>query len=456
MVGKLKELPEGDLQHRQKAAEKAFLNLGITFNVYGDTQGSEKIFPFDIIPRLIEKNEWNVVEKGLKQRIIALNLFINDIYNDQKILKDKVIDPELVLSASTFRKQCLGFKPSKGIWCNITGTDLVRGDNGQLYVLEDNLRCPSGVSYVLENRQILKRTFHQFFETLDVQPVDDYPSKLLDMLQYISPNETDSITVALLTPGIYNSAYFEHTFLARQMGIELVEGSDLIIKDNFLYMRTTKGLQRIDVLYRRIDDDFLDPFEFRQDSMIGIPGIMKAYKSGRLAMSNAPGTGVADDKAIYTYVPEIIKYYLNEDPIIPNVPTFVCANETEKNHVLANIENMVVKTVDASGGYGMLIGPKASKQEISEFANKIRENPRKFIAQPVVNLSRVPVIVENNFEGRHVDLRPYIVYGRDIYVTPGGLTRVALIKDSLVVNSSQGGGSKDTWVVSEKETMDGI
>jgi len=424
------------------------LNLGITFNVYGSSDGKEKIFPFDIIPRVIDVEEWKMVEKGLKQRIYALNLFIDDIYNEQKIIKDKVIDEELIKSSSTFREQCRFMKPSKGIWCHITGSDLIRDKDGRFYVLEDNLRCPSGISYVLENRQITKRTFPQIFESLNVLPVDDYPSKLIDMLQYIAPNGASEPTIALLTPGVYNSAYFEHSFLARQMGIELVEGKDLVAKDDFLYMRTTKGLKRIDVLYRRIDDDFLDPYSFREDSLLGVPGIFDIYKKGNLSLANAPGTGIADDKAIYAYVPKIIKYYLGEEAIIPNVPTYLCSDPIEQEYAIKNMENLVIKAVDESGGYGMLIGSDSTKKDREEFARRIKANPRKYIAQPIVSLSRVPIIVDNEFEGRHVDYRPYIVYGEDIYVLPGGLSRVALNKGSLVVNSSQGGGSKDTWIVS--------
>ncbi|MFA6989194.1 MAG: circularly permuted type 2 ATP-grasp protein [Candidatus Gastranaerophilaceae bacterium] len=448
IIDKINDLPDDSLVRKQAAAEKALLSLGITFNVYGHSDGKEKIFPFDIIPRIIDIKEWQILEKGLKQRIFALNLFINDIYNDQKIIKDKIIDEELIKSSSTFRKQCIGFKPPKGIWCHITGTDLVRNDDGKFYILEDNMRCPSGISYVMENRQITKRTFPQLFDYMKVAPVSNYPSKLIDMLQYIVAGKVDNPTIAFLTPGVYNSAYFEHSFLARQMGIELVEGSDLVVKNDFLYMRTTKGLKKIDVLYRRIDDDFIDPDVFRKDSMLGVSGIFDIYKKGNLAFANAPGTGIADDKAIYAYVPKIIKYYLGEDAIIPNVPTYLCSNEKDKEYVLNNMDKLVIKAVDESGGYGMLMGTSSTQQQRDEFKNRIKANPRKYIAQPTLNLSRVPTIINNKFEGRHVDYRPYIIYGEDIYVLPGGLTRVALNKNSLVVNSSQGGGSKDTWVVS--------
>lgn len=436
------------MKRKQIAAEKALLNLGITFNVYGHNDGTEKIFPFDIIPRIIDIKEWKVIEKGLKQRIRAINLFLDDIYNEQKILKDKIIDEDLIKSSSSFRPECIGLKPPKDIWCHITGTDLVRGADGQFYVLEDNLRCPSGISYVLENRQITKRTFPQLFGSLKVAPVSDYPSRLIDMLQYISPEKRNSPTIAVLTPGVYNSAYFEHSFLARQMGIELVEGRDLVVEGDYLYMQTTKGLKKIDVLYRRIDDDFLDPRTFRADSALGVAGLMNVYKKGNVVLANAPGTGIADDKAIYAYVPDMIKYYLGEEAIIPNVPTYICSKDKDRDYVVNNLENLVVKAVDESGGYGMLIGTKSTQEERDDFRERILTNPRKYIAQPVLSLSRVPTIIDDNLEGRHVDYRPYVIYGEDIYVLPGGLTRVALTKGSLVVNSSQGGGSKDTWVVS--------
>jgi uncharacterized circularly permuted ATP-grasp superfamily protein len=447
---KIESLSDGELLQRQQAAERALLHMGITFNVYGDSAGAERIFPFDIIPRIVESAEWQWIERGLKQRVYALNLFINDIYHQQKIIKDKVIPEGLILSARSFRQACVGLNPPRGIWCHITGTDLVRDSDGQIYVLEDNLRCPSGVSYVLENRQIMKRTFPQVFEASRVRPVDDYPSHLLDMLQYLSHDYVQAPTVAVLTPGIYNSAYFEHSFLAQQMGVELVEGRDLVVADGLVQMRTTKGLERVDVLYRRIDDDFLDPRVFRPDSMLGVPGLMEVYKAGRVALANAPGTGVADDKVLYAYVPKIIKYYLDEESVIPNVPTYVCWEEKELAYVLTHLDQLVVKAANESGGYGMLVGPHATATQREQFARLIQANPRNYIAQPTLALSRVPVIVADHFEGRHVDLRPYILYGKDIYVLPGGLTRVALKKGSLVVNSSQGGGSKDTWVLYEK------
>lgn len=447
LVDKIESLPKGDLQLRQKAAEALLLKMGITFNVYGQDQGAEKIFPFDLIPRIISDADWQQLEAGLKQRIFALNEFLQDIYNDKKILKDNIIPKELVLSSKTYRKEFEGFTPPKGIWCHITGTDLIRGADGCFYVLEDNLRCPSGVSYVLENRQVLKRTFPSVFEKSRVRPVDDYPGKLMEMLEYLAPDGIESPTIGVLTPGIYNSAYFEHSFLSQQMGVELVEGRDLIVSDGYVHMLTTKGLKRIDVLYRRIDDDFIDPTVFRPDSLLGVKGLIEVYKKGRIAMANAPGTGIADDKVIYAYVPDIIKYYMNEDPILPNVPTYICERKKDRDYVLAHLDELVVKAANESGGYGMLIGPHATVQERQEFAKLIEAEPRNYIAQPTISLSRVPTIVGDRLEGRHVDLRPYVVFGEDIYVQPGGLTRVALKKGSLVVNSSQGGGSKDTWVL---------
>jgi uncharacterized circularly permuted ATP-grasp superfamily protein len=447
LVDKIESLPEGDLNFRQKAAEAMLMRMGITFTVYGREDGTEKIFPFDIIPRIVDNRDWARIENGLKQRIFALNAFIQDIYNEKKILKDKVVPEALIYSSKTYRKACEGFTPPRGIWCHVTGTDLVRDGDGRFYVLEDNLRCPSGVSYVLENRQVLKRTFPQVFEASNVRPVDDYPSKLLEMLRHLVPDNVQSPTIGVLTPGIYNSAYFEHSFLAQQMGVELVEGQDLVVSDGFLHMLTTKGLKKVDVIYRRLDDDFLDPKVFRPDSVLGVPGLMKVYQSGRLALANAPGTGIADDKVVYAYVPEIIKYYTGSDPVLPNVPTYICGDPRQMAYVLDHLDQLVVKAANESGGYGMLVGPHATREEIADFALRIQENPRNYMAQPTLALSRVPTIVGDRIEGRHVDLRPYILFGDDIYVLPGGLTRVALEKGSLVVNSSQGGGSKDTWVL---------
>jgi uncharacterized circularly permuted ATP-grasp superfamily protein len=435
------------LNYLQHSTDRAQLSLGMTFNVYSDTQGIERILHLDIIPRIINGKDWDYLERGLRQRIIALNLFLDDLYSDRKVLKDKVIPEELILSSATYLEQCIGLKPPENIWSHIAGTDLIRGDDGGFYVLEDNLRCPSGVSYMLENREILKRTFPELFEKLNVRTVYDYSHHLRDMLESLSP--VSPVNIAVLTPGIYNSAYFEHAYLAQQMGAELVEGRDLIVKDDFVYMITTKGLQRVDVIYRRVDDDFLDPLVFRKDSMLGTPGLFNAYKKGNVVLVNAPGTGVADDKAVYAYIPRIIKYYLGEEVILPNVQTYICAEEQDRQYVLENMDKLVVKQTDASGGYGMLIGPKSTKAEQAEFINKIKKSPRKYIAQPTINLSRVPTLTEKGIEGRHVDLRPYILYGKELKIIPGALTRVALNKGSLVVNSSQGGGSKDTWVLDE-------
>lgn len=447
IVEAINQLPINELKKRQKAAEVALFKLGITFNVYSDNKGQEKIFPFDIIPRIIQAKEWEVVNAGLKQRIHALNLFISDIYNERKILKDKVIPEDLVLGADSFRKQVVGFKPYKDIWIHVTGTDLIRDEKGDFFVLEDNLRCPSGVSYVLENRDVLKKNFPKAFKTMKVQPVHDYPEKLLDTLVNMSPK--DNPLVVVLTPGSYNSAYFEHAFLAQQMGVLLVEGRDLVVQNNLVKVRTTKGFETVDVIYRRIDDDFIDPKAFKADSLLGVPGIMDIYLKGNVILANAVGTGIADDKAIYAYTPEIIKYYLGEDPILPIVQTFLCSDPKQLQYVLENLDKLVVKAVNLSGGYGMLIGPMSTKKEQIEFAELIKASPRDYIAQPTISLSRAPVICGNKFAGRHVDLRPYILYGKSISVMPGGLTRVALKPGSLVVNSSQGGGSKDTWVLSK-------
>jgi len=452
LIDRLKELKHSDIVRRQEAADRLMLRMGITFNVYGAEEGAERIIPFDILPRIITNSEWKILDEGLKQRITALNLFLDDIYNEQKILKDKAIPKHVIMSAKSYRPECEGLKPPKGIWCHITGTDLVRSDDGQIYVLEDNLRCPSGVSYVLQNRQLMKQTFPQLFDRVKVKPVDEYPSYLLDSLEFLLEDRSHDPTVAVLTPGMYNSAYFEQSFLAQQMGVPLVEGRDLVVHDSFVYMRTTQGFEKVDVLYRRIDDDFLDPKTFRKDSMLGVPGLMDVYRKGNIALANAPGTGIADDKVVYAYVPAIIKYYLGEDPIIPNVPTYVCWDETQMQHVIENIGDLVVKPANESGGYGMLIGPHSTKEEQEEFRKLIKANPRNYIAQPTLKLSRVPVIIDDHLEGRHVDLRPFIVCGREIHCLPGGLTRVAMKKGSLVVNSSQGGGCKDTWVLEDENS----
>lgn len=434
------------LNQLQFSADKAQMAMGMTFNVYHDKEGVEKILHLDILPRIIPGNDWQKINDGLKQRITALNLFLQDIYNEQKILKDKVVPADLILGSKDFLKPCIGLTPPKGIWCHITGTDLVRDNNGEFYILEDNLRCPSGVSYMLESREIIKSAFPNLFNKLGVRPVSDYPTKLLDMLQFLS--DKPKPVIGVLTPGVYNSAYFEHSYLAQQMGAELVSGMDLLVQDKKVYMQTTKGLEQIDVLYRRLDDTFLDPRAFNPNSMLGVPGLFDAYKAGNIALANAPGTGVADDKAVYAYVPKIIKYYLDQDPILHNVPTFLCREEKDRAHVLENISDLVVKETNAAGGYGMMIGPKVDAEEHEKFRQLVKKNPNNYIAQPTLSLSTVPSLVDHKtIEGRHVDLRPYVLYGKEVEVIPGALTRVALKKGSLVVNSSQGGGSKDTWVL---------
>lgn len=444
----LNQLPDGELERRQQAAELALLHMGITFGVSGDEEGAERIFPFDVIPRIVSSDDFDLIERGLRQRIYALNQFIDDVYHDQKILQDKVIPEFVIRSARSFLPELVGLDPPRGIWCHVTGTDLVRDRDGQFYVLEDNLRCPSGVSYVLENRQVLKRTFPQVFEASRVRPVDDYPNRLLETLVFLAPEGVPTPTVVVLTPGPFNSAYFEHSFLAQQMGVELVEGRDLVVVDGWVHMRTTNGLQRVDVIYRRVNDEYLDPTVFLADSLLGVPGLMEVYRAGRVALANAPGTGVADDKVVYAYVPDIIRYYTGEDAILPNVPTYVCWEADQRRYVRKHIHELVVKVANEAGGYGMLVGPHATEEEHEEFAEKIEGDPRNYIAQPTIALSRAPVIVDGRPTGRHVDLRPFILYGEDVYVLPGGLTRVALRPGSLVVNSSQGGGSKDTWVLS--------
>ncbi len=445
LKNKFENLTHQDLNNRQLATERALLSMGITFNVYSEGEGSERIMPIDIIPRILVNAEWMWLEKGLKQRIKALNMFIHDVYNEQNILNDGVVPRELIESSKCFLRPCIGITPPKGIWCHITGTDLIKGDDGQFMVLEDNLRCPSGVSYMLENRELSKQIFPDVLARTGVKPISDYASRLLNMLQNLA--DRPNPTIAVLTPGIYNSAYFEHSYLAQQMGVELVDARDLVVSDGYVKMRTTKGLQIVDVIYRRIDDTYLDKEAFNPDSLIGIPGIFEVYKKGRVALANAPGTGVADDKVVYAYVPQIIKYYLGEDAIIPNVKTYICSDKGDRDYVLENIQHLVVKEANEAGGYGMLIGPKADAAEHDIFRKKIIDNPRNYIAQPTISLSRMPCMIGDHAEGRHVDLRPYILYGEEISVIPGGLTRVALRKGSLVVNSSQGGGGKDTWVL---------
>lgn len=442
---RVEQLTKEEFMRRQISAERALMAMGITFNVYSENEGTERIMPVDIIPRIVSAQEWEKMEKGLIQRITALNLFLADIYSDQKIIKDGIIPKEVIYSSKNFLAPCMGIKPPKNIWIHITGTDLIRGNHGEYMVLEDNLRCPSGVSYMMENRELLKQTFPEVVAKTQIRPIADYPHKLLQMLRFIS--DRPEPTVVVLTPGIYNSAYFEHSYLAQQMGVELVDARDLVVHEGYVKMRTTKGFKIVDVIYRRIDDTFLDPKTFNPDSLIGIPGIFDVYKKGKVALANAPGTGVADDKVIYAYVPRMIKYYLGEDPIIDNVKTYICSEPDDLKFVLENIGDLVVKEANEAGGYGMLIGPKSTKEEQENFKKYILANPRNYIAQPTISLSRVPCLIDDHAEGRHVDLRPYILYGDGVNVMPGGLTRVALRKGSLVVNSSQGGGSKDTWVL---------
>ena len=449
VVGSVGTLDSRDFARKQQSADVAFLKQGVTFTVYGDNQGTERIFPFDLMPRIIPAKEWDVIERGLVQRLTALNMFLHDIYHEQKILKERVIPPHYILGAKHFRREFMGVDVPKGVYVHICGTDLIRDRGGNYLVLEDNLRCPSGASYMLENRAALKRAFPRFYQSSKVKSLETYPRDLLKVLQYVSPPNlnADLPNVVLLTPGVYNSAYFEHAFLARQMGIPIVEGRDLLVRDAKVYMRTTEGLMPVDVIYRRIDDDFLDPSVFRPDSLLGVPGLVNAYRSGNVSLANSIGTGIADDKVIYYFVPRIIKYYLGEDPILQNVETFLASEPQDRAYILDNLSKLVVKSANEAGGYGMLMGPWATAEEIEEFRVNIIANPRNFIAQPPISLSRHPTWVGEGFEGRHVDLRPYILFGEKITVTPGGLTRVALRKGSLVVNSSQGGGSKDTWVL---------
>ncbi len=440
-------LPPDEVQRRKQAADLSFLNQGITFTVYGRNEGTERIFPYDLLPRIITAAEWARVEKGLAQRITALNLFLKDIYNEGRILKDGVVPRELVYTCPQFRRQMMGLQVPRNVYVAICGTDLIRMENGDFVVLEDNLRVPSGVSYMLTNRRVMKRIFPQLFRSYNVRPIENYTQVLLSTLRSLAPEGRPEPNIVLLSPGVFNSAYFEHAYLARQMGIELVEGRDMVVHDNVCYMRTTNGLSRVDVIYRRVDDDFIDPMAFRGDSILGVAGLFNAYRAGNVTLANAFGTGVADDKALYAFVPDIIKYYLGEDPILNNVKTYLCMIEKERNYVLANLDKLVVKAVGESGGYGMLIGPHASVEERAQFAEKIRGNPRNYIAQPTISFSRAPCLIGDELEPRHVDLRPYVLYGDKVTIVPGGLTRVALTKGSLVVNSSQGGGSKDTWVL---------
>ncbi len=449
---RLLDTPVEEMRRRKQAADLAFLHQGITFTVYGRDEGIEKIFPNDLLPRIITQGEWTKIERGLAQRIVALNLFLKDIYHEGKILNDGIVPREMIYSCKHYRRQMKGLDVPRDVYITVVGTDLIRHPDGRYLVLEDNLRVPSGVSYMLTGRQVMKRVFPELFQACRVKPIEEYPQALLQTLRNLAPHGRMDPTIVLLTPGVFNSAYFEHTYLARQMGIELVEGRDLVVNDNVLYMRTTAGLRRVDVIYRRIDDDFIDPLAFRPDSILGVPGLFNVYRAGNITLCNALGNGIADDKAVYAYVPAIIKYYLNEDPILDNVETFLCSNPAQMDYVLQNLDKLVVKAVGESGGYGMLIGPHSTKEQQEEFRRKIIDDPRNYIAQPTLMLSRAPCYIDGQVEARHIDLRPYILYdGKKVTTVPGGLTRVALRKGSLVVNSSQGGGSKDTWVLHDKE-----
>ena len=444
----LAALSNEEITERKTAAEIAIRAMGITFTVYDDGAHIDREWPFDIVPRLILKREWDEVARGLKQRVRALNAFIDDVYHHRRALHDGVVPANYVLESREYRSRCAGIDPPHGIWAHVCGSDLVRDEAGKLFVLEDNLRVPSGVSYMLENRAVMKRVFPELFEHYVIHPVDDYPERLAACLRSLSPRDSRSPRIAVLTPGIYNSAYFEHAYLAQEMAADLVEGSDLVVgDDDCVYMKTIQGLVRVDVIYRRIDDLFLDPKAFEADSMLGVPGLMRAWQSGNVALANAPGCGVADDKVIYTYVPDMIRYFLGEEPILANVPSYRCVEKDHRDYVLDNLKDLVVKPANESGGYGMLIGPQSTEVQREEFTRAIRANPRNYMAQPMLKLSAAPTLAGNVLEPRHLDLRPFVLSGKDVYVTTGGLTRVALRKGSTVVNSSQGGGSKDTWVV---------
>jgi uncharacterized circularly permuted ATP-grasp superfamily protein len=448
---RFKEMERDEFERKRELAASTFLSQGVTFTVYNDDQGTERIFPFDLVPRIIPAEEWELIERGLVQRITALNLFLHDIYHTQNILRDGIIPKQIVWEAAHFRPEFMHFDVPRNIYIHICGTDLIRDEKGAYLVLEDNARCPSGVSYVIENRQTMKRTFPSLLAQYRVRPVEDYSQELLNVLRYIAPGGKSEPTVVLLTPGVYNSAYFEHSFLARSMGIEIVEGRDLVAQGGKVFMRTTMGLKPVDVIYRRINDDFLDPLVFRKDSGLGVPGLVEAYRDGNVSLANSIGTGIADDKAVYHFVPKMIRYYLSEDPILPNVPTYLAAVKEDLAYILEHIPELVIKAVNESGGYGMLIGPQATKAECERFREKVRKHPRNYIAQPVVPLSRAPAFCDETMQGRHVDLRPFVLFGEKVTIVPGGLTRVALRAGSLVVNSSQGGGSKDTWILEEDE-----
>jgi uncharacterized circularly permuted ATP-grasp superfamily protein len=445
----LRTIDIAEFRHRVDLVNAVLLQRGVTFTVYSDSRGTERILPFDLIPRIVPGNEWSTIKRGIAQRVMALNAFLGDVYGPQRIMREGRISAEMVFSSKFFNREMIGVRVPRDIYIHVSGVDLIRGDDGTYYVLEDNLRTPSGISYVLENRDVLKRSFPRLFENYAPRPVDDYPRRLLDALRHSAPAGVSDPTVVLLTPGIYNSAYFEHTVLARRMGIELVEGSDLLVHENVVFMKTTKGLERVDVIYRRIDDDFLDPLVFKADSSLGVAGLMNAYRAGAVTIANAVGTGVADDKAIYPFVPEIIRFYLGEEPILPNVPTYDCTDDLQRRHVVSHLDELVVKNTNQSGGYGMLMGPSASVIERAQFKEAIEANPRDFIAQPIIPLSTHPTVVGETLAPRHIDLRPFVLMNEEVDVPPTALTRVALIEGSLVVNSSQGGGSKDTWILDD-------
>ncbi|WP_298610485.1 circularly permuted type 2 ATP-grasp protein [uncultured Thiothrix sp.] len=450
LVNYLANLSRDNFCHRVEESERVIREMGITFTIYSDAGNIDRAWPFDIIPRAISGSEWSRTETGLKQRIRALNMFIQDVYNERRAIRDGVIPEEVVMQSKGYREACVGMTPPHGVWANICGSDLVRHNDGVMYVLEDNLRVPSGVAYMLENRRITKRVLPEIFNLLPISPVSPYPEQLYNMLASLRP-DLEQPTIALLTPGIYNSAYFEHAYLAQKAGLVLLEGADLMVgKDNYVYMKTIQGPERVDVIYRRIDDDFIDPEVFRKDSMLGVPGIMRAWREGKVAIANAPGCGVADDKVIYAYVPDMIRYFLGEEPSLPNVPTWVCRKPEERAYVLEHLPELVVKPANESGGYGMLVGPHSTPEKVEEFRTLIQENPNNYIAQPTLSLSVNPTWCGDKVAARHLDLRPFILSGKDIYVTPGGLTRVAMVEGSLVVNSSQGGGSKDTWIVADQ------
>ncbi|MBI3827605.1 MAG: circularly permuted type 2 ATP-grasp protein [Candidatus Rokubacteria bacterium] len=450
LVSALESFTQAELDRRERLQKLSLLDQGITFTVYGDEQGTERIFPFDFVPRIIPAAEWRTIERGLVQRITALNLFILDVYTEQRCLKDGIVPAELIFSRQEFKRELLGVVPPRRVWTHIVGTDIIRDDQGEYLVLEDNCRCPSGVSYVLENRNLLNRVFPEFFTHYPVRPIKDYPNLLLDTLRQSAPRPSESPVVVVLSPGLHNSAFYEHSFLAREMGVDLVEGRDLLVEDGAVYMRTTQGKQKVDMIYRRVDDDFLDPLAFRRDSLLGVPGLINAYREGNVGLANAPGAGVADDKSVYAFVPALISYYMGEDPVLPQVPTYLGFRRQDLAYMVEHAHELVVKTTGDSGGYNMLMGPFATKKEIQGYVERMKKNPSNYIAQPLVQLSTHPTYVNGDFQPRRIDLRPFVLYGDAVRVLPGGLTRVALRPGSYVVNSSQGGGSKDTWVLAPR------